>query len=204
MHLTSVLFSSLVWPKSFRELRFECFYNPQPHIKSSSQDARCVKYIFLGTSTVYQIKQDYRRERSALHSQQRLKDRLLQRFPLVVSVRWAPCEWDYEQAPDNLEKKSVSLVSLFTAALQFNVSPWHGIEARVDSLMASVSTDTSKSFSVHLKTKKEGVKHSPLVETQTETWLHGTRFATFALATLTGFRLVCALCPCKPFFGQWG
>lgn len=51
--------------------------------------------------------------------------------------------------------QSMSLFFFFTAALQFNVSPWHGIEARVDSLMASVSTDTSKSFTVHLKTKEK-------------------------------------------------
>lgn len=75
----------------------------------------------------------------------------------------------------------------FTAALQFNVSPWHGIEARVDSLMASVSTDTSNSFTVHLKTKE---KQSFSRETQTKTCLHGTWFATFALLTLTVLSLV--------------
>ncbi len=72
------------------------------------------------------------------------------------------------------------------------VSPWHGIEARVDSLMASVSTDTSKSFSVHLKTKRR----SPLAETHADrnvlAWhavCHIRTFDRYALCVLVNLSL---------------
>lgn len=151
---------SLFWPRSFRELCFCVLQPPTLHKVIFSRCSLCKIYI-LGTSTVYQIKQDYRRERSALHSE-RVKDRLLQRFAPPPSHRRRIFSlgtvWSGPRGLVQIGEvrfKVWVFFSFFTAALQFNVSPWHGIEARVDSLMASVSTDASKSFTVHLKTKEK-------------------------------------------------
>ncbi len=89
------------------------FYNPQPHIKSSSQMLAVLKIDFFRHFYCLSNKNRIIGESAApsIHNASKI-------VYCNVSVRWAPCEWDYEQAPDNLEKKSVSCVSLFTAALQ--------------------------------------------------------------------------------------
>ncbi len=145
------MFSSLVWPKSFRELRFECFITPTPHKFIFSRCLLC-KIDFFRHFYCLSNKTGLSGESAApsIHNASKIvycniSPRRPRRFRSLGTV-WV----GLRTGPRHLEKKSVSCESLFTAALQFNVSPWHGIEARVDSLMASVFPQTHRNHSASI------------------------------------------------------